>query len=120
MQLHQPDLFRQECSVGGRWIRAASGAATDVRNPATGEVIGQVPALGREETRAAIQAAEQAYRSWRLLTAKERARLLRRWYDLILAHQEDLAAIMTAEQGKPLAESRGEIAYAASYVEWFA
>lgn len=120
MQLQQPDLFRQECYVGGRWIRAASGKSMDVCNPATGEVIGQVPAVGREETRSAIQAAERAYLHWRQLTAKERAQLLRRWYDLIMAHLEDLAMIMTAEQGKPLAESQGEIAYAASYIEWFA
>jgi succinate-semialdehyde dehydrogenase/glutarate-semialdehyde dehydrogenase len=120
MQLDQPDLFRQECFIGGQWTRAVSGKSMDVRNPATGEVIGQVPALGREETRSAIQAAQQAFLFWRQRTAKERAQILRRWFDLIMAHQEDLAAIMTVEQGKPLAESRGEIAYAASFVEWFA
>jgi succinate-semialdehyde dehydrogenase/glutarate-semialdehyde dehydrogenase len=120
MQLDQPDLFRQECFIGGQWTRAVSGKSLDVRNPATGEVIGHVPALGREETRSAIRAAQQAFLFWRQRTAKERAQLLRRWFDLIMAHQEDLAAIMTAEQGKPLAESRGEIAYAASFVEWFA
>ncbi|MHB8809904.1 MAG: NAD-dependent succinate-semialdehyde dehydrogenase [Desulfobulbaceae bacterium] len=120
MQLHQPDLFRQECYVDGRWIRAASGKSMDVSNPSTGEVIGQVPAVGREETGSAIRAAARAYLHWRQLTAKERAQFLRRWYDLIMAHQEDLAMIMTAEQGKPLAESQGEIAYAASYIEWFA
>jgi succinate-semialdehyde dehydrogenase/glutarate-semialdehyde dehydrogenase len=120
MQLHQPDLFRQDCFIGGHWTKAVSGKSLDVCNPATAEIIGRVPQLGREETRAAIQAAQQAYLHWRQLTAKERAQFLRRWYDLIMAHQEDLAVIMTAEQGKPLAESRGEIAYAASYVEWFA
>lgn len=120
MQLHQPDLFRQDCFIGGHWTTAASGKSLDVCNPATAEIIGRVPQLGREETRSAIQAAQQAYLHWRQLTAKERAQSLRRWYDLIMAHQEDLAVIMTAEQGKPLAESRGEIAYAASYVEWFA
>jgi len=120
MQLHQPDLFRQDCFIGGRWIQAASGKTMGVYNPATAEIIGQVPQLGREETKTAIQAAQQAYILWRRLTAKERAQILRRWYDLIMAHQEDLAMIMTAEQGKPLAESRGEIAYGASYVEWFA
>lgn len=120
MQLHQPDLFRQDCFIGGHWTKAASGKSMDVCNPATAEIIGQVPRLGREETRSAIRAAQQAYLLWRQLTAKERAQILRRWYDLIMAHQEDLAVIMTAEQGKPLAESRGEIAYAASYVEWFA
>jgi succinate-semialdehyde dehydrogenase / glutarate-semialdehyde dehydrogenase len=120
MQLHQSDLFRQDCFIGGRWTQAASGKSMDVRNPATAEIIGHVPELGREETRSAIQAAQQAYLLWRQLTAKERAQILRRWYDLIMAHQEDLAVIMTAEQGKPLAESRGEIAYGASFVEWFA
>ena len=120
MQLQQPDLFREDCYVGGQWIRAADNASMDVRNPATGEILGRVPALGREETRSAIQAAAGAFLFWRRQTAKERAQVLRRWYDLIIAHQEDLAVIMTAEQGKPLAESRGEIAYAASFVEWFA
>lgn len=120
MQLAQPDLFRGECFVGGQWMNAAGGKTLEVHNPATGEVIGKVPALGREETRAAIEAAQQAFRYWRQRTAKERSLILRRWFDLIMAHQEDLAVIMTAEQGKPLAESRGEIAYAASYVEWFA
>ncbi|MFZ5798051.1 MAG: NAD-dependent succinate-semialdehyde dehydrogenase [Desulfobulbus sp.] len=120
MQLAQPDLFRGECFVGGQWMNAAGGKTLEVHNPATGEVIGKVPALGRAETRAAIEAAQQAFLYWRQRTAKERSLILRRWFDLIMAHQEDLAVIMTAEQGKPLAESRGEIAYAASYVEWFA
>ncbi|GAB4343993.1 MAG: NADP-dependent succinate-semialdehyde dehydrogenase [Desulfobulbaceae bacterium] len=120
MQLQEPDLFRRRCLSGGKWIDAASGETLDVHNPATGELIGTVPALGRDETRAAIEAAAAAYPSWREMTAKERARVLRRWFDLIMVHQEDLAVIMTTEQGKPLSESRGEIAYAASFVEWFA
>jgi len=120
MQLQQPDLFRQLCFVDGRWLGADSGETIEVRNPASGEIIGRVPACGREETRAAIRAAEKSYPRWRRLTARERAQIMRRWYDLIIRHQEDLAVIMTMEQGKPLAESRGEIAYAALFVEWFA
>ena len=102
------------------WIDAKSGHTIEVDNPATGEIIGAVPALGEEETRAAIEAAGAAWAGWRSRPAKERANLMRRWFDLMMAHQEDLAVLMTSEQGKPLAESRGEIAYAASFVEWFA
>lgn len=120
MQLQQPDLFREKCFVNGKWISAESNSTFEVRNPSTGEIIGHVPLLGRNETRAAIEGAEKAYPLWRELTAKERSSLMRNWFDLILEHQEDLAVIMTAEQGKPLAESRGETAYAASFVEWFA
>jgi succinate-semialdehyde dehydrogenase/glutarate-semialdehyde dehydrogenase len=120
MQLQEPDLFRQHCLVNGQWISAGSGKTIDVHNPATGELIGAVAALGREETRMAVDAAALAYPIWREMPAKERSQVLRRWYDLILANQEDLAVIMTTEQGKPLAESRGEILYAASFVEWFA
>ena len=113
-------LFRQQCYVNGGWIDAKSGRTIEVDNPATGEIIGAVPALGEEETRAAIEAAGAAWAGWRSRPAKERANLMRRWFDLMMAHQEDLAVLMTSEQGKPLAESRGEIAYAASFVEWFA
>jgi succinate-semialdehyde dehydrogenase/glutarate-semialdehyde dehydrogenase len=120
MQLQNPDLFRQHCLVNGQWISAKSGKSIDVRNPATSELIGTVAALGRDETKMAIDAAALAYPLWREMTAKERSLILRRWFDLILAHQEDLAVIMTTEQGKPLSESRGEISYAASFVEWFA
>jgi succinate-semialdehyde dehydrogenase / glutarate-semialdehyde dehydrogenase len=112
-------LFRQACFVDGQWIGAGSGATVAVDNPATGETIGTVPKLGAGETRAAIAAAARALPAWRAKTAKERAVALRRWYDLMLDHQDDLARLMTIEQGKPLAESRGEVAYAASFLEWF-
>ncbi|MGQ7960779.1 NADP-dependent succinate-semialdehyde dehydrogenase [Pseudomonas sp. SP16.1] len=120
MQLNDPGLLRQQAYVNGQWCEADSGARTEIRNPATDEPIGSVPNMGRTETRRAIEAARLAQPAWRALTAKERAQTLRRWYELILANQEDLARIMTAEQGKPLAEARGEIAYAASFIEWFA
>ncbi|MYD86342.1 MAG: aldehyde dehydrogenase family protein, partial [Acidobacteria bacterium] len=118
--LGDPALFRQQCYVNGVWMDAESGDAVEVDNPATREVIGTVPAFGRDETRAAIEAADAAWRGWRSRPAKERAGLLRRWFELLMAYQDDLAVLMTTEQGKPLAESRGEIAYAASFVEWFA
>ena len=118
--LGDPALFRQQCYVNGRWTDARSGDATEVDNPATRETIGTVPAFGRDETRAAIEAAEAAWSGWRSRPAKERAGLLRRWFELLMAYQDDLAVLMTTEQGKPLAESRGEIAYAASFIEWFA
>ena len=118
--LGDPALFRRQCYVNGGWIDAQSGGVLEVDNPATGEIIGTVPALGAEETRDAIEAADAAWAGWRSRPAKERANLMRRWFDLMMAHQEDLAVLMTSEQGKPLAESRGEIAYAASFVEWFA
>ncbi len=120
LSLKDASLFRQQNYVGGQWIGAASGRTVAVRNPANGEVIGEVPALGAAETRAAIEAAYAAYPAWRALTAKERAAILRRLNDLMLANADDLAVIMTAEQGKPLAEAKGEIAYAASFIEWFA
>ncbi|WP_272867534.1 NADP-dependent succinate-semialdehyde dehydrogenase [Stutzerimonas stutzeri] len=120
MQLGQPDLLRQTAYLNGEWREADSGARTEIFNPATGELIGTVPNMGRGETRRAIEAAQAAQPAWRALTAKERAARLRRWYELMLENQEDLARIMTAEQGKPLAEARGEVAYAASFLEWFA
>ena len=120
LPLHDPSLFRQACLVNGKWIEAADGKVITVLNPATNEPVGTVPALGTTETRAAIEAAARAYPAWRKLLAKERAAILRKLFDLMLANADDLAAIMTAEQGKPLAESRGEIAYAASFIEWFA
>ncbi len=119
LQLKDPGLVRQACYVDGAWIDAAGRAAIDVDNPATGETIGSVPRFGRVETRAAIDAAARAFPAWRRRTAKERAVVLRRWFDLMMTNQEDLAQLMTAEQGKPLAESRGEVAYAASFLEWF-
>ena len=117
--LHDETLFRQRCYIDGRWVDADGGATEPVTNPANREVIGTVPNCGAAETRRALQAAEAALPAWRALTAKERALKLRAWYELILANQEDLALIMTTEQGKPLAEARGEIAYAASFIEWF-
>jgi len=117
LQLRDPKLFRQACYVDGAWI---TGRATiDVDNPATGEIIGTVPKLGASETKGAIAAAALALPAWRKKTAKERANVMRRWFDLMMANQDDLATLMTTEQGKPLAESRGEVAYAASFLEWF-
>ncbi len=120
MHLREATLFRQQCLVGGCWINADSGVSTAIANPATGEVLGCVPELGAGETRRAIQAAQDALPGWRALTAQARALLLRRWFNLLLEHQDDLARLMTLEQGKPLAEARGEILYAASFLEWFA
>lgn len=120
LMLQDGRLFRQACYVNGRWLESGSGDTIAVDNPATGEVIGTVPRLGVTATRRAIDAAHQALPAWRRKTAKERALVLRRWFDLMMANQEDLAHLMTAEQGKPLAESRGEVAYAASFLEWFA
>jgi succinate-semialdehyde dehydrogenase/glutarate-semialdehyde dehydrogenase len=113
-------LLRQQCYVDGAWIDADSGGRIEVTNPATGETLGTVPHLGVAETRRAIEAAAAAMPAWAAKTAKERAAILRRWNDLMLANVDDLATIMTAEQGKPLAEARGEVAYAASFIEWFA
>jgi succinate-semialdehyde dehydrogenase / glutarate-semialdehyde dehydrogenase len=118
--LKDASLLRDQCYIDGKWAGADSGKTIDVTNPADGKRLGTVPAMGSEETRRAIEAAERAWPAWRAKTAKERAKILRTWYDLMLANQEDLARIMTAEQGKPLAESRGEILYAASFIEWFA
>ena len=113
-------LLRQQCYVNGAWVDADDGAVTEVRNPASGSVIGTVPKMGAEETRRAIAAADRAWPAWRVRTGKERAGILRRWFELIMAHQEDLARLMTTEQGKPLAEARGEVSYGAAFVEWFA
>jgi succinate-semialdehyde dehydrogenase/glutarate-semialdehyde dehydrogenase len=119
MSLSDPRLFREACYVDGDWIGARSGATIPVDNPATGEIIGNVPRLGVHETRQAIDAAARAFPAWRGKTGKERASVLRRWFDLLMEHQEDLARLMTIEQGKPLAESRAEVAYGASFLEWF-
>jgi succinate-semialdehyde dehydrogenase/glutarate-semialdehyde dehydrogenase len=113
-------LLRQKGYIAGAWSDADDGRTMEVVNPATGELLGTVPGMGASETRRAIEGAHQAWPAWRAKTARERAALLRRWFDLILANQEDLAVLMTAEQGKPLAESRSEIGYAASFIEWFA
>lgn len=120
MQLKDASLFRQQCYVNGEWTHADSGANFPVNNPADNSVLGTVPDLGVAETRRAIDAADAAFPAWAARTAKERAQILRRWFELIMANQEDLARLMTLEQGKPLTEARGEIAYAASFVEWFA
>ena len=117
--LNDGSLFRQACYVNGAWVQARSGATIDVDNPATGAILGTVPKLGAAETREAIDAAARAFPEWRRRTAKERAIVLRRWFELMMQHQEDLARLMTMEQGKPIAESRGEVAYAASFLEWF-
>ncbi|SEQ26619.1 succinate-semialdehyde dehydrogenase / glutarate-semialdehyde dehydrogenase [Faunimonas pinastri] len=119
-RLRDPSLLREQCLVDGQWCDADSGHTIDVTNPADDSVLGRVPAMGQAETRRAIAAAEKAWPEWRALTGKERSVLLRAWFDLIMANQEDLALLMTLEQGKPLAESRGEVAYAASFIEWFA
>src|SRR5687767_10085108 len=120
VSLTDSSLFRQSCYVDGGWMDAASGASVAVDNPASGEIVGTVPKFGAAETRKAIEAANRAFPEWRKKTAKERAAVLRRWYELMLQHQEDLARLMTTEQGKPLVESRGEVLYAASFLEWFA
>jgi len=118
--LKDPTLLRFDAYVDGRWAEADDGRRAEVANPADGSVLGSVPMMGAAEARRAIAAAERAYPQWRAKTAKERAAILRKWFELMMANQEDLARIMTAEQGKPLAESRGEIAYAAAFIEWFA
>ena len=118
-QIKDIKLFRQRCCIDGVWERAVNDAVLEVYNPATGELLGTVPSMGVVETRHAIEAAQLALPKWRAKTAKERAVILRRWFELIMENQEDLARIMTLEQGKPLTESSGEIAYAASFVEWF-
>ncbi|MGE7990856.1 NADP-dependent succinate-semialdehyde dehydrogenase [Pseudomonas sp. NPDC089554] len=120
MQLKDAQLFRQQAFINGEWLDADSGQTIKVTNPATGEVIGSVPKMGAAETRRAIEAADKALPAWRALTAKERSNKLRRWFELMIENQDDLARLMTTEQGKPLAEAKGEIAYAASFIEWFA
>ncbi|MGB2591273.1 MAG: NADP-dependent succinate-semialdehyde dehydrogenase [Candidatus Acidiferrum sp.] len=119
-ELKDPRLFREACYVDGQWIQASSGQTMDVDNPATKEIIGKVPKLSGVEARCAIKAAKNAFPAWNSKTAKERAAVLRRWFELLMSNQEDLARLMTLEQGKPLAESRGEVAYAAAFLEWFA
>ena len=117
--LQDPELFRERIYVGGHWIPAADGATIPVDDPATGEVIGSVPRAGATETRVAIERANAAWPEWRSRTGKERAVILRRWFDLLMANLEDLARLMTLEQGKPLVESRSEVAYGAAFLEWF-
>lgn len=120
IKLNDPSLFRTQAYVNGQWVKASDNSTFAVDNPANGKEIAQVANLGPEQASAAIDAANAAFKTWRARTAKERANIMRRWFDLIIANAEDLAQLMTLEQGKPLAESRGEIVYGASFVEWFA
>ena len=120
LTLKDPSLLRQQCYVDGAWLDAQGGKTVQVTNPATGDTLGTVPSLDVAATRAAIEAAHAAFPAWAARTAKDRAGLLRKWHDLMVEHADDLATLMTAEQGKPLAEARGEVLYAASFVEWFA
>jgi len=119
VSLQDSKLFRQAAYIDGEWRTSGPLGSIDVDNPATGEIVGTVPRLSRAETRQAIDAAARAFPAWRRKTAKERATVMRRWFDLMMANQDDLARLMTTEQGKPLTESRGEVAYAASFLEWF-
>ncbi|MCB2218114.1 NAD-dependent succinate-semialdehyde dehydrogenase [Desulfofustis glycolicus] len=118
--LSDPALLRSHCFIDGQWSTADNQSTIEVTDPASGNVLGTVPSMGTTETRRAIEAAARALSGWRARTARERAAILKKWHDLLMANQEDLAILMTAEQGKPLVESRGEIAYAASFIEWFA
>ncbi|MCB0307003.1 MAG: aldehyde dehydrogenase family protein, partial [Calditrichaeota bacterium] len=120
MNLKDSKLLRNRAYIDGRWVEADGGDRFPVTNPANGARLMEVPDMGAAETRRAIEAAHAALPGWRELTAGERAAILRRWYELMLANEQDLAAIMTAEQGKPLAEALGEVRYGASFVEWFA
>ncbi len=120
MRLNDPQLLRDKAYINGEWASADSGATFEVTNPASGAVLAHLPDMLEGETRRAIEAANAAWPAWAAKTAKERAQILRKWFDLMMANQEDLAVIMTSEQGKPLAESRGEVAYGASFIEWFA
>ena len=120
MELQDPTLLRTQAYVGGEWIDADSGATFDVTDPATGEVVASVADLGVDATRRAVDLAEVAQKAWAARTAKDRGAVLRRWYELFLEHKEDLALIMTSERGKPIGESRGEVVYAANFIDWFA
>lgn len=120
LSLSDQSLLKKHCLLAGKWAAARSGAVIDVTNPADGSLVGQVPSLSPEETEEAINAANAALPAWRGLAAKERSAILRKWFELMVANADDLASIMTAEQGKPLAEARGEIIYAASFIEWYA
>jgi succinate-semialdehyde dehydrogenase/glutarate-semialdehyde dehydrogenase len=120
VELQDPTLLRTQAYVGGEWIDADSGATFDVTDPATGDVVASVADLGVDETRRAVDLAEVAQKAWAARTAKDRGTVLRRWYELFLEHKEDLALIMTSEMGKPIGESRGEVVYAANFIDWFA
>jgi len=118
--LKDPSHFKNQALLAGRWSDAKSGQVVEVRDPADGQLLGNVPSLDEEEVEGAIAAAQNAMELWKKEPASVRSKILRRWFELMVEHTEDLAAILTAEQGKPLAEARGEIAYSASFVEWFA
>ena len=118
MSLNDPSLLRTQAFVGGDWVDADSGDTFDVVNPADGTVVASVANLGVAETRRAIVAAEAAQIAWRATPAKQRGTILRRWYELFHEHKEDLARIMTMEMGKPIGESRGEVVYAAAFIDW--
>ncbi|MRN37397.1 NAD-dependent succinate-semialdehyde dehydrogenase [Neisseria sp. N95_16] len=120
MQLNDPHLLKNLCYINGQWLPAKSGQTILITNPANGKIVGEVPDMGEQEAREAVDAAYAALPEWSAQTAQERSRILRRWFDLMMEHQDDLAMILTMEQGKPLAEAKGEIAYGASYIEWFA
>ncbi|KTQ85901.1 succinate-semialdehyde dehydrogenase [Aureimonas ureilytica] len=120
VQLRSPHLLRDACLIDGAWSRASSGATIEVRGPADGSLIARVPSLSAAEVSQAVEAAGRAFKPWAGLAAQERAKILRRWFELIVANADDLAALMTVEQGKPLAEAKGEVLYAASFIEWFA
>ena len=120
MDISNKKLFKQQCFINGEWVDSQDNKSIDVNNPATQEIIGKVPNCGKKETSIAIKAAENSWKEWRSKTAKERSNILKKWFKLIEENHEDLAKIMTVEQGKPIAEARGEITYGASFVEWFA
>jgi succinate-semialdehyde dehydrogenase/glutarate-semialdehyde dehydrogenase len=120
MKLKDKTLLREQACIGGRWMGADDGARFPVTNPSDGSIIATVPSMGAAETRRAIEAAQEAFAEWRKRSAKHRAALLRKWYELVIEHQDDLAMLMTCEQGKPLAEARGEVLYGAAFIEWFA
>jgi succinate-semialdehyde dehydrogenase/glutarate-semialdehyde dehydrogenase len=120
LALKDPSLLRQQCHVDGRWVGADDGGSMPVVDPATGGPVGTAPVFRAVETKRAIDAANRAWPAWRARTAKERSAILRKWHDLMLANVDDLALILTTEQGKPLAEAKGEVTIGAAYVEWFA
>jgi len=120
MKLNDPSLLRDKCHINGQWVPADTGSTSDILNPADGSLLGAIPVMGAEETRRAIEAAAVAFQSWRVLPAKKRSLIIRRWFELVMENRDDLAVIMTSEMGKPLPEARGEVAYGASYLEWFA
>lgn len=120
MKLNDQSLLKDKCLIDGKWQAAEDNAKIAVTNPADGEIVGHVPSLTAKQIEGAINASEKAFKSWRALPAAKRSALLRKWFDLMIEHADDLAMIMTCEQGKPLKEARGEILYAASFVEWFA